>query len=356
MCNGNSNWVTGLFGLVTTLLLNGCICDRARTALESQTGESVVLAGETPANLAFAPSLAKPVTVRSTYRDGLPQTIHYEAGRDYSLEASGQIRRTGQSRIPDFGTNMLYGKEDFRHDQFPGFGNGPFFVYVDYFHREKWERPATNATLGAGRLPNTRKKLLAGEKVRIVAFGDSITAGGDASEPKLIFWKRWAESLQRKYPRASIETINGATGGDATVQGLQRLQAKVLQANPDLVLIGFGMNDHNREGYGVPLIAFAANLRTMIDRIRADTGAEVVLFSAFPPNPKWHFGSHNMEAYATATETVAREKDCAFADVYRLWMTVASKKKPEDLLANNINHPNDYGHWIYCQALEAVGL
>ena len=94
----------------------------------------------------------------------------------------------------------------------------------------------------------------------------------------------------------------------------------------------------------------------LIDRIRADTGAEVVLFSAFPPNPKWHFGSHNMEAYAIATEAVAREKDCAFADVYRLWMTVASKKKPEDLLANNINHPNDYGHWIYCQALEAVGL
>lgn len=135
-----------------------------------------------------------------------------------------------------------------------------------------------------------------------------------------------------------------------------RLQEKVLCHTPDLVLIGFGMNDHNHEGFGVPLDAFAANLRAMITRIRAATGAEVVLFSAFPPNPRWHCGSHNMAAYAQATERVAREEHCAFADVYGLWMTIASRKKPEDLLGNNINHPNDYGHRLYFQALQAIGL
>jgi lysophospholipase L1-like esterase len=172
----------------------------------------------------------------------------------------------------------------------------------------------------------------------------------------LIFWERWATALRQKHPRASITTINGATGGDTTVQGLQRLQEKVLRQKPDLVLIGFGMNDHNRASFGVPLDAFAANLRTMIHRIRAETGAEIVLFSAFPPNPKWHFGSHNMAAYADATEQVARDERCAFADVYHLWMSVAARKKPEDLLANNINHPNDFGHWIYFEALQAIGL
>jgi lysophospholipase L1-like esterase len=104
------------------------------------------------------------------------------------------------------------------------------------------------------------------------------------------------------------------------------------------------------------LDAFAANLRTMIARIRAGTDAEIVLFSAFPPNPKWHFGSHNMEAYADATERVAREEHCAYADVYHFWMSLTARKKPEDLLANNINHPNDFGHWIYFEALQATGL
>src|ERR1035441_4908890 len=163
-------WSAGLPVLVSTVLLSGCANHRPSRGLTSPTGESAVLIGETPANLAFTPMLSKPVIVRSTYRKALPQTIHYEAGRDYLLEASGQIRRTPGSRIPDFGTNILYGKEDSRHDQYPSSGNGPFFVYVDYAHREKWVLPPAKADLGAARLPNTRKKLQAGEKGRIVAF------------------------------------------------------------------------------------------------------------------------------------------------------------------------------------------
>src|ERR1017187_10271161 len=349
-------WSTGLPVLVSTALLSSCANHRPCRVLPSQTGESVVLVGEVPTRVAFAPLLSKPVVVRSTYREGLPQTIHYEPGRDYLLEVSDEFRRNPGSHIPDFRNNILYGKEDFRHDQFPGFGHGPFFVYVDYAHRQKWKLPPAKIELSAARLPATQQKLRAGEKVKIVAFGDSITAGGNASEPGLIFWERWASALRKRYPHASIETTNAATGGDTTVQGLQRLQEKVLRQKPDLVLIGFGMNDHNREGFGVPLDAFAGNLRTMISRIRTATSAEIVLFSAFPPNPKWHYGSHNMEAYAHATERVVREGGRPYADVYHLWMTAAARKKPEDLLANNINHPNDYGHWIYFQALEALGL
>lgn len=338
------------------VLLAGCANNRTRDAAHFQTGEAIVLVGHEPATLAFTPSRAKPISVRSTYRDGLPQTRCYEAGGDFIVTESGDIQRTPGSRIPDFGTNILYGKEDFNHSQFPGYGNLPFFVYVDYHHRESWKPIPARPELSAKVLPATRQKLRAGDSLRIVAFGDSITAGGEASEPGLIFWARWAEALRQKYPRASIEAINGATGGDSTVQGLQRLQAKVLSQNPDLVLLGFGMNDHNREGFGVPLPKFAENLRLLVDQIRAGSDAEIVLFSAFPPNPKWHFGSHNMPAYADATEQVAREKGCAFADVYRFWQQFAAHKKPEDLLANNINHPNDFGHWIYFQALQTLGL
>ena len=335
-------------------LLSGCAGDQARKLAHFQTGESLVLVGQSPANLAFTPSRTKPVDVRSTYRDGLPGTIHYEAGRDFAWTDTGAIRRTPNSRISDFATNILYGKEDFNHGQFPGYGNGPFFVFVDYQHHEAWKPITARPEFSASALPATRKKLVAGESLRIIAYGDSITAGGEASDPKLIFWERWADALRAKYPKAKVETINGATGGDATVQGLQRLQGKVLSQTPDLVLIGFGMNDHNRGG-PTPT-AFAGNLSTIIDRIRSATGAEIVLFSAFPPNPKWHYGTHNMAAYAEATEQVAREKRCAFADVFNLWQQCAARKQPEDLLANNINHPNDFGHWIYFRVLDALGL
>ncbi len=187
-----------------------------------------------------------------------------------------------------------------------------------------------------------------------MAFGDSITAGGDASRPELIFWRRWADALQRKYPRAQITATNGATGGDSTIQGLQRLREKVLDQKPDLVLVGFGMNDHNVNG--VPVPQFERNLKEMITRIRAEASAEVLLFSAFPPNPKWKFGSHRMSEYAAATARVAQEEACAYADVFTNWQTIASRKKPEDLLGNNINHPNDFGHWIYFRVFEQIGL
>jgi acyl-CoA thioesterase I len=347
--------------VIAGLLVQGCAHHSAESRAQFVCGESAVLAGAAPATLAFPPLLSRPVDVRSTYRSNLADTVHYSPDRDYIIEASGQIRRTPGSRIPDFATNILYGKEEFRHDQFPGFGNNRFFVYIDYFRAASpgHDGPAQSLvgdSSGAALLPRTLEKLKAGQTIRLVAFGDSITAGGEASDPHLIFWQRWADDLQVKYPQARIETINGATGGDSTAQGLQRLEEKVLRQKPDLVVIGFGMNDHNREGYGVPLNAFADNLRTLIDRIRSATSAEIVLCSAFPPNPKWYFGSHNMEAYAKMTGQIAQEKQCAFADVYRRWMPYLERKKPEDLLANNINHPNDFGHWIYFCAFRDLGL
>ncbi len=249
---------------------------------------------------------------------------------------------------------MLYGKEDFDHSKFPGFGNGGYFAFVDYSFRssESWPVQVSQVQF----LARTQDKLIAGEPVKIVAFGDSITAGGEASRPELIFWNRWADDLRRKYPTAQISAKNGATGGDTTAQGLERLQAKVIDEHPDLVLIGFGMNDHNVAGFGVPVPQFHQNLRDMITRLRRETSVEVILYSTFPPNPKWKFGSHHMADYAAATQDVAREMGCAYADVFNNWQRLAGCKKPEDLLGNNINHPNDFGHWLYYRVFCDLGL
>jgi lysophospholipase L1-like esterase len=223
---------------------------------------------------------------------------------------------------------------------------------VDYRHRGVPAWPVQRAQ--TERLPGSVAKLAAGGPFKVVAYGDSITAGGDATRPEWIFWNRWAGNLGDQYPQARITAVNGATGGDSTVQGLERLQSKVLDQEPDLVLVGFGMNDHNRGG--PTLEAFEANLKLMIARIREATDAEVILFSAFPPNPKWKFGSHRMDQYAAATERVAEATGCAFADVYGNWVAFAARKKPEDLLGNNINHPNDFGHWLYYRVLVGLGL
>jgi len=121
---------------------------------------------------------------------------------------------------------------------------------------------------------------------------------------------------------------------------------------PDLALVGFGMNDHN---IGGPDPAkFTSNLVTIVKMIRERKGAEVILFSAFPPNDDWHYGSHRMGLFAEATKQAAAEAKCAYVDVWSTWKMVLQRKDQSSLLGNNINHPNDFGHWMYEQAFEAM--
>jgi hypothetical protein len=61
-----------------------------------------------------------------------------------------------------------------------------------------------------------------------------------------------------------------------------------------------------------------------------------------------------MKDYAAATAAVADELNLAFVDVYGPWMKVLARKDPESMLGNNINHPNDFGHWLYLEALTSL--
>lgn len=346
-----STAVLRLAAIAGTLLVAGCSTPWS-SRLEHQRGESLVFIGEEPSTLAFAPARNRPVHLRSKYLPG-PATITYEENRDYRVDyARGTIARLPGSRLPDFRTNVLFGQPEFDHTKFPGYGNKAFFAYADYDLAVACRWPVQPPH--SDRLRATRAKLRAGDAVKIVAFGDSIMRGGEASEDGLVFWRRWADDLQRKYPRARVSTVNAATGGDNTTRGLQRLQRKVLDEKPDLVLIGFGMNDHNVRG--VPRPEFERQLREMITRIREAAKVEVIVLSTFPPNARWVHGSHRMEEYAAATARVAAEAECAYGDVFNNWRLMTARKRPEDILANNINHPNDFGHWIYYRVLVALEL
>ncbi len=314
-------------------------------------GDSLVLSKSEPGNLCFDGVAPESVVARSTYEPGLEDTILYESGRDYVLDAErGTLARATDSRIPDFSTNVLYGQKKFDHTQFPGYGNHDFFVYVDY--ETSHGRPFAEESNQAERLPKTGAALRAGGPFKVIAYGDSITCGGEASTPRLQFPDRYARYLTETFPQAKVELENGATGGDSTKQGVARLEEKVLTRQPDLVLVGFGMNDNNTGS--VPVKQFEDNLVGMITAIRERTGAEILLFSAFPPHPDWVHNSHRMVLYADATQAVAERTASAYADVFAVWSKVLERKDPSSLLANNINHPNDFGHWLYYMALKSV--
>lgn len=341
--------------LVVMLVLPACLTiernGEGQPGLSDIVGESLVLAQSKPSNLLFGQVIPESVEVRSTYEANRKDTVVYELGRDYVVDTEvGTITRSANSRIPDFSTNVLYGKNDFNHSLFPGYGNLPFFVFVDYESHDG--KSLSELSDQSSTLKKTRTKLSAGGPFRLLVYGDSIAAGGEATRLPLRFPRRYAAYLASLFPESDIVVENGATGGDTTRQGLTRLEEKVLTRDPDLVLLAFGMNDNNVGS--VPVEEFHQNLIRLIRQIRDRTDAEIILLSTFPPNPSWKFTSHKMADYAATTQQVAQEVSCAYADVYTLWNLVLERKEPESLLGNNINHPNDFGHWIYLQALNSI--
>ena len=104
---------------------------------------------------------------------------------------------------------------------------------------------------------------------RIVAFGDSLTAGlgvaPDEAYPEQL--ARWLHGQGYTY-----EVINAGVSGDTTAGGLRRV-AWILKNEPSLVILELGANDGLR---GQPLIETYNNLSAIIKRLQAN-GVIVVL-------------------------------------------------------------------------------
>ncbi|MBR6381025.1 MAG: hypothetical protein IKS07_05050 [Lachnospiraceae bacterium] len=94
------------------------------------------------------------------------------------------------------------------------------------------------------------RKAQAGEDVTIAVIGGSITegviaAGGRDGEvtgakPYADYFFSWWEE---RFPEVHVERINAGIGGTDSYLGVHRLQAQVLDKDPDLVLVEFSVND-----------------------------------------------------------------------------------------------------------------
>ena len=314
-------------------------------------GESLVLASTLPGKLCFDSLVNRSVIVRSTYQRYNSKCKVYSEGIDYTVDYNnGEITRTINSSIPDYSKHVLYGLKDFDHTKFSDVSNHPFFIWVDYVTKngERLAQPNNQSKY----LVNFRKKLENGLPVTIVSYGNSITAGGEASATELRFQSIYGNYLKSIFPKANLKIEDVSIPGYSSTQGIDWWDAYIGKTSPDLVLVGWGMNDHNIGGNKPE--QFKKNLIKLVGMIKKRKNAEVVLYSSFPPNNDWHYSSHSMELYAEATKQAALEAKCAYVDVYSTWIKVLQRKDQSSLLGNNINHPNDFGHWLYAQAFEAM--
>jgi acyl-CoA thioesterase-1 len=115
----------------------------------------------------------------------------------------------------------------------------------------------------------------AGRRIRLVAFGDSLTAGyglprGDGFAARL-------EAALRAEGR-DVEVIDAGVSGDTTDMGLARLDWSV-PADADAVIVELGANDALR---GLPPAEARANLDAIVGRLTA-RGQKVLVAGMIAP-------------------------------------------------------------------------
>jgi lysophospholipase L1-like esterase len=198
----------------------------------------------------------------------------------------------------------------------------------------------------------------------IVLFGASSTALRPGT-------KTYSEILEQTFQEKNIpiEVINAGVPGNTTALALQRFQKDVLDHNPSLVVIQFGINDSAvdvwkdppKEKPRVELPAFLMNMESMIDRIQ-DQNGEVILMS--PQRMSWSKKTRELygkppyvsndedgfnvilDTYVAGLRELAVRKKVRFIDI-----NAAYSKHPSDygepyseLLNQDGMHPNDKGH------------
>lgn len=325
-----------------------------------QEGESFVFVGEEQQRMRHTPLLRGGVQVRTCADTDHPDTFSFTEGIDFAVDYDlGVICRTPASRIPDWSEHVLSGVSSFDHTMYEDYGNRRFTVYVSYEYDDVCGGEATGFSnrKSAEMLGKLLTKLAEGREIVYVVLGDSISAGGDASEEKYAFCGRLASWLESRYPSGGVSLINKAIPGETSQGGAGRVARDIIPLRPDLVTIGYGMNDQNKyeHGNGVALNDFENNIQTIVDDIRRDCDAEIVLVTPCEPNPLWKHTSGQIGEYAEVIRKIGSRLGIAVADAHALWkLELAAGKTPESLLLNNINHPNDYGHRLYFEAFECV--
>jgi lysophospholipase L1-like esterase len=221
------------------------------------------------------------------------------------------------------------------------------------------EPPPASPSPAERSIPRTMAKLNAGEKVRILAWGDSVTDGSYLPGRDVNRWQeQFIRRLRARYPKAEIELMTEAWGGRNTDNyrteppgSVHNYQEKVLALKPDLIISEF-VNDAWMD---------EASLPPRYNRIRDEfqsMGTEWILITPHYVRTDW-MGlttekgiDEDPRPYVKALRKFAAENNLAVAEgslrYGRLWRQGIPYST---LMMNNINHPNPFGMVLFADAL-----
>ncbi|RLS54606.1 MAG: SGNH/GDSL hydrolase family protein [Planctomycetota bacterium] len=288
----------------------------------------------------------------------------YDVSRQVTLQPDGTIELAVDTKapfltmgdlFPPTGAPMSYKHRVNQPDVSLLYGPGRWFHdhQVEVTYRRKltpWK--GTVPRFAAGQLPRTIARLKAGEPLIIGVSGDSISAGGDASGLNNVaphqpaFPELVTRQLRASYP-GTITLKNRAVGGWSIANGNSDLEA-LLAEKPHLIVMAYGMNDVGRRDPAW----FKGQAEQFIQRVRAaDPTIELILVTPMLGHVEWvHTPRDMFFQYRDELQSLCGP-GIVMADLTSVWHELLQHKHDLDLTGNGLNHPNDFGHRLYAQAL-----
>jgi len=233
-----------------------------------------------------------------------------------------------------------------------------FPIQAEHFPEPAPEKPSPAERL----LPKTMAKLTSGEKLTILAWGDSVTVGTFVPNWQTQRWQeQFVARLKEPFPKANIELVTVAWGGRNTQSFLNEppgseynYQEQVLGRKPDLIVSEF-VNDAYLDPAGVGKLytKFLADFQSI--------GAEWIILTPHYVRPDWmglkseRDCDQDPRPYVAGLRQFAPAHNVALADASVRWGHLWREGIPYTTLElNAINHPDERGMKLFADALMAL--
>jgi lysophospholipase L1-like esterase len=206
-------------------------------------------------------------------------------------------------------------------------------------------------------LPKTWEKLNSGKPLHILAWGDSVTAGGEASSVEKRWQNRFVAMLQQRFPKANIKLTTAGWGGRNSDSFLNEppgsewnFETAVIAPKPDLVVMEF-VND---AGFSPEMVE--KKYSYLLERFR-EIGAEWAILTPHLVWPQW-MGKQTSKIeedprpYVAGVRAFAAKHKVALADASLRYCHLVKEGIPYiTLMVNSLNHPDDRGHEMFALSL-----
>ncbi len=188
-------------------------------------------------------------------------------------------------------------------------------------------------------LDMTRGRIERREELRIVALGDSLTAGWMCPRRYTDYLR---DDMSRHWPKVKLTIKAEGHSGELAVEGERRIGIDVFPANPHLVIVEYALNDFYT---GFSASGFGRAMEELIIAIEEGCGAETMLLTSvnLPQGPEYE----RLLEFYKEMERIAQEGDRPLAPCH-LYMeeALSSGWNRRDLFLSDGVHPSDEGYRI----------